>query len=196
MSKDYSKGKIYKIVNNIDDEIYVGSTTQPLYKRMENHRRNCRNEKKQSRRIYSHMLEHGIHNFKIILIEEYPCKNKMELERRERHFIEVMKSKLNTNLPTRTDREYYQDNKEYIKEKSRKYHHDNREDIKIKKKQYYEANKHALLSKQHEKYLMNREQITQRRKEKVVCECGSEVRKDGLSEHRKTTKHQQMMKQN
>ena len=34
--KDFSKGKIYCIRNNIDDEIYIGSTTQPLSKRFKN----------------------------------------------------------------------------------------------------------------------------------------------------------------
>ena len=37
---DYSNGKIYKIVTDVDNEIYVGSTTQPLSKRMQWHRGN------------------------------------------------------------------------------------------------------------------------------------------------------------
>ena len=35
---DYSKGKIYKILDSIDDEIYVGSTTETLGARMAKHR--------------------------------------------------------------------------------------------------------------------------------------------------------------
>jgi predicted GIY-YIG superfamily endonuclease len=35
---DYSKAKIYKIVNNIDNEIYIGATIQPLSERMAKHR--------------------------------------------------------------------------------------------------------------------------------------------------------------
>ena len=34
----YSKGKIYKILNTIDDEIYVGSTCETLSQRMARHR--------------------------------------------------------------------------------------------------------------------------------------------------------------
>jgi len=33
---DYSKGKIYKILNNIDDDIYVGSTTETLGQKWQN----------------------------------------------------------------------------------------------------------------------------------------------------------------
>jgi len=35
---DYSTGKIYKIVNGIDNEIYIGSTIQTLKKRLSDHR--------------------------------------------------------------------------------------------------------------------------------------------------------------
>ena len=41
---NYAKGKIYKIANDIDDEIYVGSTCQSLSKRMGIHRQNAKNE--------------------------------------------------------------------------------------------------------------------------------------------------------
>ena len=34
----YKNGKIYCIRNSVDDDIYVGSTTQPLCKRMAMHR--------------------------------------------------------------------------------------------------------------------------------------------------------------
>ena len=35
---DYENGKIYKIVNDVDDDIYIGSTTQPLCKRFGDHK--------------------------------------------------------------------------------------------------------------------------------------------------------------
>ena len=43
-SKDYKNGKIYCIRNNINDDIYVGSTTQPLSKRMALHRQDAKKE--------------------------------------------------------------------------------------------------------------------------------------------------------
>ena len=44
--KDYKNGKIYCIRNNIDDDLYVGSTTQPLCKRMAKHREATRQKEK------------------------------------------------------------------------------------------------------------------------------------------------------
>ena len=38
MSRKYENGKISCIRNNIDDDIYVGHTTQALSQRMEKHR--------------------------------------------------------------------------------------------------------------------------------------------------------------
>ena len=35
---DYKNGKIYQILNNINDEVYVGSTIQPLSKRFYCHK--------------------------------------------------------------------------------------------------------------------------------------------------------------
>ena len=41
---DYNNGKIYTIRNNIDSYIYVGSTCQPLSKRMAIHRKTHKTE--------------------------------------------------------------------------------------------------------------------------------------------------------
>ena len=38
---DYSQGKIYQILNTVTDDVYIGSTIQPLYKRMHGHRSNA-----------------------------------------------------------------------------------------------------------------------------------------------------------
>ena len=38
MPIDYKKGKIYKIVNTENNNIYYGSTIQPLHKRLNEHR--------------------------------------------------------------------------------------------------------------------------------------------------------------
>ncbi len=78
----YSTGKIYKVVNSIDDKIYIGSTTSALYRRMCNHRAKARNVSKESI-FYTHMRTIGIEHFKIILIKSFPCSNKDELEAEE-----------------------------------------------------------------------------------------------------------------
>ena len=110
---DYKNGKIYKLVNDINDNIYIGSTTQLLCKRMAWHRTKS---KTGTSNLYNHMREIGIEQFKIILIENYSCNSKNELEARERYYIEFLKSKLNMVIPTRTDKEYKENNNLYIRE--------------------------------------------------------------------------------
>ena len=54
MTNRHSNGKIYKLVNDVDDEIYVGSTCMPLAKRMHCHKRDV--TKYPERRVYKHSL--------------------------------------------------------------------------------------------------------------------------------------------
>ena len=70
----YSTGKIYCIRNKINDDVYVGSTTISLAKRMAKHRWSCKNQP--HRKLYELMGELGIDNFYIELIEDCPCDNK------------------------------------------------------------------------------------------------------------------------
>ena len=39
----------------------------------------------------------------------------------------------------------------------------------------------------------NKDKISEHRKQKVVCECGCELRRGGLYNHRKTKKHQEFI---
>ena len=64
---DYSLGKIYKVVNDVNNMIYIGSTCQPLYARMASHR----SEGKLLRHdtpIYLAMHEIGVEHFRILLV--------------------------------------------------------------------------------------------------------------------------------
>lgn len=104
---DYSNGKIYKIECNITNEIYYGSTAcKYLSSRLAKHKnkRNC---------IAINIIDRG--NFTCKLVEEYPCNSKYELEQRERYYIENNMC-INKIIPTRTNKEYYQDNRDKIKE--------------------------------------------------------------------------------
>ena len=44
MSQDLGKGKIYKITNDYNDDVYVGSTCDTLIKRFSVHKYNSRND--------------------------------------------------------------------------------------------------------------------------------------------------------
>ena len=115
-SKDYTNGRIYKILNYIDNEVYVGSTCQPLSKRMVAHRAAANKPKKQHSPLYTKMNEYGIENFYIELIEPYPCKNNEELRKREGHYIREFGT-LNKNIAGRSQQEYSRDRHQNNREK-------------------------------------------------------------------------------
>ena len=66
---DYSNGSIYNILNVIDDQVYVGSTTQTLAKIMHTHKRRFLAKTHMNVKLYQHMEKHGLDNFYIELIE-------------------------------------------------------------------------------------------------------------------------------
>ena len=116
---DYSNGKIYKIVCNITGEQYIGGTIQKLSHRLTQHVRHKNTDKKYKSKD---IILRG--DYQIILIENYPCTNKEELERKEREHIESNIC-VNKIIPTRTDKEWREEHKEeitlYKKENSKLY---------------------------------------------------------------------------
>ena len=81
---DYSKGKIYKIIDNTNDKIYIGSTVQTLQGRLRGHKSLCKKKDINSKLILKN------NNFSIELIENFPCNTKRELEIREQYFIDKL----------------------------------------------------------------------------------------------------------
>jgi len=101
----YANAKIYKLVNNADNETYIGSSCLPLHKRFYGHKRDSKKHPEQ--KVYKHLNTIGWDEVKIILIESFPCENKMELEKRERHHIDQLKPSLNSILrPCVTEEEH------------------------------------------------------------------------------------------
>ena len=121
---NYALGKIYKLVNNVDDEIYVGSTCNHLRIRKQQHKSKAKTE---PRKVHHHLNSVGWDNVKIILIETYECKNKDELHKRERYWIDELKSSLNKSIPTRTQAEWREDNKDILAAKSKIYCENNKD---------------------------------------------------------------------
>jgi hypothetical protein len=126
--KKFQNGKIYFIGNFIDDEIYIGSSCQPLQKRFQQHKDSL-NTYKKNRKLCVKILELGVEHFYIEEIEKYPCNDIEELRKRERHYILERKPVLNTEIPLRTIKEWREDNKEYIREVKKEYHLQNKESL-------------------------------------------------------------------
>ncbi len=92
-----SISRVYKIVNDIDDLVYIGSTIQTISQRMTEHRK--RLKRGIERKLYNHMRELGVENFKIICIREYKDISKERLRYKEDKYIkrfDSVKNGLNT----------------------------------------------------------------------------------------------------
>lgn len=171
----YSTGKIYKLVNNVDDKEYVGSTYQSLSKRKGGHKVAAKTNGEQ--RVYKHLNEIGFNNVEIILIENYPCSSKDELNARERKWIDELKPDLNKQLPCRTIQEYSKmyreenadtlrvnqakyraENVDKVKERAARYRAENVEKERQRHKQYREENKEANHAKDLERHKKYREE--------------------------------------
>jgi hypothetical protein len=91
MSNDNNKfknGKIYTIRNRNDETlIYVGSTVQPLYKRLSQHKITSKNQKYENMLLYKNINETDINDWYIELYEDFPCERKEQLMQREGQII-------------------------------------------------------------------------------------------------------------
>ena len=147
---DYSKLKIYTIRCKYNTTlIYVGSTINPLFKRLGSHK--VKSKSCPTRKIYS-TINNDWEYWYIELYESYPCVNIEELTKREGEIIRLI-GNLNTVIIGRTHLEYRQENKgkknnkkycdtnkERISEVCKQYQRDNAERIKEKRKEYRENN--------------------------------------------------------
>jgi len=182
LDKRYENGKIYLVkCKNNPNLIYVGSTHMSLEKRFRCHKTG----KKCS--LYQY-VNGDWDNWYIELYEEYPCKNKYILERREGE-VQRDIATINKNLARRTCKQYRQDNSEKIAKQRKQHYQDNREVCLENMKQHYQNNREVRLEYQKQYHQNNHEMIVEQRKKKITCDhCGSIVRKGDISKHKKTKK--------
>jgi hypothetical protein len=152
---NYKNGKIYKITSDSTNKIYIGSTCQPLSKRIANHR--------DTYKSFINGKYHKITSFELIkledaiitLIEDFPCERKEQLQARERYHIELNKDIcINKYIPTRTLKEYYQTNKDIINATSLERYYNNKELRATQMKEYYIKNRDSILEKKKNKKLI------------------------------------------
>jgi hypothetical protein len=180
---DYSKTIMYKLCcNDLNiTDIYIGHTTD-FKSRKRQHKSNCNNEKNKNYNfnVYQFIRNNGgWNNWSMIMIEEYSCSSLLEATKRERELIEELKANLNSQVPSRTIKEYYEDNKDKIKERKKEYYEDNKDKIKEKDKEYYENNK---------------DKIKEKKKERFNCDCGGCYTYNHKAQHEKTKRHQEWLK--
>jgi len=167
-----NKGIIYIIKckdKNIKD-CYIGSTTN-LKQRIKSHKK-CEND---NRKVYQFIRNNGnFDNFYFeILEDDIEFNNKKELYKIEKYYIDEFKSNLNMYSAYKSKEDHKEYKKQYYKV-NKNYYNNNKEKIKEQAKRYRDLHKSI---------------ISEKRKIKVNCECGSKVQKYDLNKHKKTLKH-------
>ena len=174
----YEYGKVYQIVNDVDDKVYVGSTCKKyLSQRMVKHKSDYARfvaGTDNGMKIYNHMQAIGYEHFHIELIRLVPCACVEELRRAEGEAIRELKPALNVRIAGRTQKERRNDTKDIII---------------LQSKQYYEANKDRICARVNEYRNKNKEVISVRKSQVVVCECGGSSTNAHMSRHRTTNAH-------
>ena len=158
----YEKGTIYKIMSTQSDCVYIGSTTN-LVNRLSHHK--YMTKLKHAGKIVKNVRSLEItclDEWKLEVIELYPCMSKKQLENRERFWIEQHPTCINHVIPTRSRTEYFQVNEEQ-KEKAR--------------------------CRENLYYLNNKEQCKAHFSEKIVCHlCQCHISRIHILRHQKTDK--------
>lgn len=163
MANKYERGKIYMIESVSAGLVYYGSTVNELHKRLNQHRVGLKRfQNGKGNRITSfEVVEHP--DSRILLVEAFPCVNKLELTAREAWHIRNNPC-VNKHIPDRTKHEYhllhYQENKEATLNQCKKYYAENRAIIGEKAK-----------------------------KPKECAECGISMSTSSFPGHKKTKKH-------
>jgi len=217
------RGYIYKLYTNDQKQVYYGSTSQRVCKRIADHNTDYKQWLKGKRNF--------VYSFPIIATNDYTYETleyidyneKFELKQRERWYIQNNDC-VNKQIPNQTEKEYrdthrdeiteykkeyYIDNKDKLLEYQTQYHIDNKDKILEYKKQYYIDNKDKLSEYQaqynatHKEeyneyqaqyYIENKDKLLEvRRNDIVKCDCGTCVRADGLSRHKNSKKHKEQM---
>lgn len=210
---NYKNTVIYKIQckdENIHD-VYIGHTTS-FNQRIKAHKSTCNNNnsKGYNYKIYKIIRENGgWENWKMDIIENFPCNNVAEAREREKYWIEKVSSQLNVTIPNRNKKEYAQIyriiHKEEISEKAKIYRNNNKDKIKdyveinkekisFQKQDWYEEKKDYILQKAKENYESNKEEKLEYQKQyakenaEYIAEKQKEYReknKEKLAEQKK-----------
>ena len=183
---DYSKAKIYQILNDVDDDVYIGSTCQPLCKRMTHHRCCINLVKCKEYKIYKKMRDVGIEHFYIELIKEAPCENKEQLRAIEGQYIRQYGT-LNTKIAGRTKKQHADDTKEHKAEYDKKRREEMGDELNQKKRETYWNDVENKREIRRQKYKENPQKYIQYQKQRVNCKiCGKELSKGFMTEHLRT----------
>jgi hypothetical protein len=213
-------GRVYKLISEHTNDVYVGSTERTLEIRLLYHNNDYKKHMKGANHytVAVEILKHG--NVKIELIYEGEFSTRKEMYRLEGQYQLTTENCINKCIAGRTDKEYNEAHKDKISEYQKVYRQSHKEELheydkhkyqrnkdKIKEqvKLYRQENKDKIKEHQKNNYLKNKEERLQKarmyREEnkdkiyaKITCECGVTCTKKGLKSHLNSNKHQTSMK--
>lgn len=175
-------GRVYRIIHLESEICYIGSTTNELRWRWQHHKYNYERwlkGKHSEIAIYPYFKEHGIEQFKMILVKEYDVVDRKHLEAFEQLWLSKFhKTCVNKNNPFRINK---------LSEKCRV----RPDDHNAKQKKYYEANRESISAKKKAYREKNKEAIKAKKSERFECACGGSWNKGhGKPRHERSKKHQ------
>jgi hypothetical protein len=164
----YQNGKIYKIVCNKTNLVYIGSTTEKyLCNRLKGHVYKF----KENKTNYTSFKVLENNDYYIELIELYPCNSKDELLVRERYYFDIidcvnkLKPKSTIDETTNRIKEYYKEyqqiNKNKINETNKEYYQRNKDKIK----EYKDNIKEEKKEYDKQRNQLNKDKIKEQKKE-------------------------------
>jgi len=209
---NYLEGKIYMITTNHNCKIYIGSTTLTLEERLKDHktRYNLWKIDPERQTFLSSFELLDFDDYKIELLENFPCETEQDLLNREGFYMKLHRPFIvNIHILTRTNKEWREEHKAYIKECNKKYYEENKEQIKEQHKEYraeniikvkegqkkhYNEHKEAILAKDKKYREKNIDKIKARNHALKKCDtCNIEVKRHCYYAHLKTKGHRNNM---
>ena len=160
MKVDYTKGKIYKITNDYNDHVYIGSSCDTLTKVFSKHKSESTSQYKMNRPLYKLINDIGFERFRIELICVYPCEDKYQLCQKTSEFIRQHDKTLNLHGD-----DHKKERKHQKEERQRETELKIKEDLEKRMTKFKDKNS------------------------TILCDCGCEILKTGLNAHQKTKKH-------
>jgi hypothetical protein len=163
------------------DLVYYGSSELSLDERIKSHLRDYNTWKKTGKNYCSSFKILGQNNYKYDIIDIVYFDTKYELREYERLLIEDQTC-VNERIPNRTHAEWLEANPNYNAE----WYQNNKDKIKERSADYYQVNKEYFK----EYYQQNKEKIKKQYYKKITCPCGGKYTHQKKARHIKSNKHQ------
>ena len=176
MENYYQLGRVYKIINRFDNQIYIGSTFNSLKQRWNIHKYDYKKWLNDIRRkkcycsSFDLFNKYGIENFKICLIKEYICVRTSIYDLKHLHSKEQLWINKTKNINSICSFNPLKYNKIWIRKYDKRYDKNTTKIYRIKNRNKF--------------------------RKSIICNCGGKYKYHSKLKHFKTNKHLNWIKNN